>query len=135
MENKKKYQKIEKLSDEEQENLLKDMPRLSKFMVINETDLDYVTIGKTMEGFYKSLVIDDDVRKAIKNNEECYYDLTFRVGKESLVEYVISAGFNLKDTNIKNVFRIAKNRDLTKYEATRPVGTPDFVKKGFGEIR
>lgn len=129
------YKKVERLTDEEQDKVLKDLPRLSEFMVFNETDLDYAAIGKAMEGMYKFIIIEDDTRKSIKDGEERCFDLTFKIGKDSQVEYMISCGLNLKNTKVANVFRITKNRELTKYEATRPIGTPDFVKKGFGEIR
>ena len=135
MENKKKYQKIEKLSDEEIEKALKAFPRPSEFVVFNETDLDYSAVGKAIEGIYKHIVSDEECLVSAKNGEERCYDLTFKVGKDSTVEYKISCGINLTGTPFKFVYRLEKNRDLTKYEATRPIGTPDFVKKGFGEIR
>ena len=135
MENKKKYQKIEKLSDEEIEKALKSFPRPSEFVVFNETDLDYSAIGKAIEGIYKHIVSNEECLTSAKNGEERCYDLTFRIGKDSMVEYKISCGINLTGTPFKFVYRIEKNRDLTKYEVTRKIGTPDFVKKGFGEIQ
>lgn len=132
---KKQYKKVEKLSDVEIEKALKAFPRPNEFVVFNETDLDYSAVGKAIEGMYKHIVSDEERLVSAKNGEECCYDLTFKVGKDSMVEYKISCGINLTGTPFKFVYKIEKNRDLTKYEATRPVGTPDFVKKGFGEIR
>ena len=131
---KKKYKKVERLSDEEREKLLKAFPRPNEFVVFNESDLDYVSIGKAMEGIYKHIISDEECLTSAKNGEERCYDLTFKVGKNSQVEYKISCGINLTGTPFEFVYKIEKNRDLTKYEATRTVGIPDFVKKGFGEI-
>lgn len=132
---KKQYKQIRKLSDAEIEKALKTFPRPFEFVVFNETDLDYVAVGKAIEGIYKHIISDEEYLVSAKNGEESCYDLTFKVGKDSMVEYKISCGINLTGTPFKFVYKIEKNRDLTKYEATRPIGTPDFVKKGFGEIR
>lgn len=131
---KKKYKKVERLSDADIEKALKAFPRPGEFVVFNETDLDYVAVGKAIEGIYKHIVSNEECLISAKNGEERCYDLTFKVGKDSMVEYKISCGINLTGTPFRFVYKIEKNRDLTKYEATRTVGIPDFVKKGFGEI-
>lgn len=135
MANKKPYKKVERLSDAEIEKALSAFPRPGEFVVFNETDLDYAAIGKAMEGIYKNIISNEECLASAKNGEESCYDVTFKVGKDSMVEYKISCGINLTGTPFKFVYKIVKNRDLTKYEATRPIGTPEFVKKGFGEIR
>ena len=76
---KKKYKKVERLSDEEREKLLKAFPRPNEFVVFNESDLDYVSIGKAMEGIYKHIISDEECLISAKNGEERCFDLTLKV--------------------------------------------------------
>ena len=134
MANKKQYKKVERLSDEMLNTLLEDLPRSSKFTVLNNTSLDYIVIGKVIEALYKTILVDDVLRKDIINGEERMFGMEFTIGS---VRYEINGAFNIKGDEYKHfgtVFRVSKVRDLTNYEATRKVGTPDFVKKGFSDI-